>query len=131
MRRETERWLQYARDDLDTARVTYDGERWTATSFHAQQAAEKALKALWFERRGGEPPRTHDLVRLAQDVGYPDEHAGELDAMTQSYVVSRYPDAIDDGSARIDKDTAEDHRALAESVIRWVREQLKTESSTD
>jgi HEPN domain-containing protein len=128
MRPQTERWLEYAQDDLDTAKVTYDGERWAATSLHAQQAAEKALKALCFEREGAEPPRTHDLVRLAQDTGYPDDRHAELDELTQSYIVSRYPDAIDARGAEIDRDTAEEHRALAESVVRWVRGQLQTKS---
>ena len=128
MRPQTKRWLEYAQDDLDTAKVTYDGERWGATSLHAQQAAEKALKALWFEKEGAEPPRTHDLVRLAQDAGYPDDRYAELDEMTQSYIVSRYPDAIDARGAKIDRDMAEEHRALAEGVVRWVREQLQTES---
>jgi len=128
MRAETERWLHYAREDLETARVTYQGERWTATSFHAQQAAEKALKALWVEQQGAEAPRTDDLVRLAQDVGYLAESAADLDELTQSYVASRYPDAIDATTADIDKNTAAEHRATAEDTVRWVREQLQTES---
>lgn len=128
MQPQTKRWLEYAQEDLDTAEVTYSGERWSATSLHAQQAAEKALKGLLFERAGTEPPRTHDLVRLAQDTGYPDDRHAKLDELTQSYILSRYPDATDARGAEIDKETAGAHRALAEGVIRWVRGQLQTSS---
>ena len=127
MRPETERWLRYALDDLETARVTFAGERWTATSFHAQQAAEKALKALWFEQQAVEAPRTHDLVRLAQDVGYVAPRAADLEELTQAYVASRYPDAIDATTTQIDKSTARGHQTTAEDIVRWVREQLQTE----
>ena len=57
MRPETERWLRYADEDLETVRVTLAGQRWAAASFYAQQAAEKALKAMFMEQMGTEHPR--------------------------------------------------------------------------
>jgi len=41
-----ERWWAYAERDLDTAQALLGTERWEAVSFHAQQAVEKAFKAL-------------------------------------------------------------------------------------
>jgi HEPN domain-containing protein len=61
------RWLSKARTDLALARVVMekgpDMDPW-ACCFHAQQAAEKALKAV-LVARGVEPPHTHDLGALA------------------------------------------------------------------
>ena len=119
MRVETRRWLRYADDELDTARVTHAGGRWTATSFHAQQAVEKALKGLWLEQEGAEPPRVHDLVRLAEEVSLPSQWNEELDALSRVYIVSRYPEtAVEDGEPYgIDQATASGHFELAERII--------------
>ena len=92
MRVETGRWLRYADDELETARVTLAGGRWGATSFHAQQAVEKALKALWLEQKSAEPPRVHDLVHLAEEVSLPSQWNEELDALSRVYIVARYPE---------------------------------------
>ena len=85
MRPETERWLRYAREDVATARVTVAGKRWAATSFHAHQAAEKALKALWVEQQSVEPPRIHDLVLLSEEMRLPHEWLEEIDTLSRVY----------------------------------------------
>ncbi len=50
---------------------------WDTVCFHAQQAAEKFLKAF-LVARGEKPPRTHDLVAL---LGRCADHDGELQAL--------------------------------------------------
>src|SRR3972149_5895678 len=60
------RWLSKARTDLAVASVILekraDMDPW-ACCFHAQQAAEKALKAV-LVAQGAEPPFIHNLVAL-------------------------------------------------------------------
>lgn len=60
------RWLSKARTDLALALVVLergpDMDPW-ACCFHAQQAAEKSLKAVLVARKV-EPPFTHNLVAL-------------------------------------------------------------------
>jgi len=133
MRTETERWLRYAGEDVETARVTLAGRRWAATSIHAQQAAEKALKAVWVEARGTPPPRIHDLVRLAEDAQVPAAWLEETDALSRAYLVSRYPaDATQDELPYgIDEGAARGHLALAERILEWVQRRLSTASSHD
>lgn len=82
MRVEASRWWRRAVDDLETARVTLGARRWAPTVFFAQQAAEKALKAVWLERTGEAPPRTHDLVRLAEMTGC-DARPEQLDELSR------------------------------------------------
>jgi HEPN domain-containing protein len=64
------RWMSKARTDLALARVVLDRgpdmDPW-ACCFHAQQAAEKAMKAILVSR-GIEPPHTHDLGAIAATV---------------------------------------------------------------
>lgn len=61
------RWLAKARTDLALATVVLERDRedlegWAA-AFHAQQAAEKALKAV-LVARNIDPPHVHDLGSL-------------------------------------------------------------------
>lgn len=76
-REEAERWLVLARDDLLTAEtvLAHQERARRNVAFLAQQAAEKALKAVVasYDRQ---IPRTHQLAAIA--AGLPVE-AGELD----------------------------------------------------
>ncbi|MGH9446229.1 MAG: HEPN domain-containing protein [Terriglobia bacterium] len=91
------RWLKKAENDIVTARQTLslpDGPTDTV-AFHAQQAAEKALKAL-LTFQGVEFPKIHDLVRLV-DLAAPHSSAvsryrEDLAEITNYAVQARYPD---------------------------------------
>jgi len=48
-------WLQLADEDLAMARLALAQRIYRQTCFHAQQAAEKALKALLLTRHGTYP----------------------------------------------------------------------------
>jgi HEPN domain-containing protein len=89
-------WLQFAADDLDTARVLLGAmpSRVRQSLFHAQQAAEKSLKAflIWHERQF---PLTHDLAVLLRlcvsiDSGIAPGVEPALD-LTQFAARFRYP----------------------------------------
>ena len=88
-------WLRYARSDLALAQQRRSRDVLRATlCFHAQQAAEKALKAVLVSKRVAFPFQHNlaHLVSLVEDAGiaWPDE----LDAvveLTQYAVESRYP----------------------------------------
>ena len=57
-------WLRYAKADLALARVPLPaGVLYELLCFHAQQAAEKSLKAVLIHHSIA-PPRTHNLARL-------------------------------------------------------------------
>lgn len=67
---------------------------WDAVAYHAQQAAEKMLKAC-LVHKGIEVPRSHDLGRLLGEcltAGIPLAHlAGDCDLLTPYGVAVRYP----------------------------------------
>jgi HEPN domain-containing protein len=45
---EAKRWFNTAEDDLDTAKILSRSGKFSHSCFHAQQAGEKAVKALWY-----------------------------------------------------------------------------------
>ena len=101
-RGEALRWLETARGDLVTARLLCDNDRWAHGCFHAQQAAEKALKALWYSKDGD--PWGHSVLRLIRDLIKVDAEAyGELEdqlaaaaRLDRYYIPTRYPNGLPD-----------------------------------
>ncbi len=93
-------WLAQALRDLRHAHRSADMEDYEWACFSAQQAAEKAIKAV-YQALGAEA-WGHDLVRLIsglRELGFDVseelvEHAAYLD---KHYVLSRYPNGFTEG----------------------------------
>ncbi len=116
-------WWAYAVGDLKEVRLNraHGGEPQIAC-FHAQQAAEKALKALLIAYRI-RPPRTHVLDALREvlpDTASVKSAFQRLDSLTAWAVVARYPELP---NRPTDQD-AEDALRLAQAVCDKVREDL-------
>lgn len=64
--KELKLWLQKGSEDLDVAQLILQKKKihW-ASCFHAQQAAEKFLKA-YLVSVNVSPPKTHDLVEITK-----------------------------------------------------------------
>lgn len=111
--------MDRAHEDLETAEYNLAGKKLGMAEFLAQQAAEKAFKALLLERRG-RFPRTHDLTALAESTEAPEPMLAHCLILEPAYVSYRYPDA------ELDLDAAEAGKLLgaAKEVVEWVRLQL-------
>lgn len=111
-------WLRHARSDLALAKVTATEHVLRETlCFHAQQAAEKSLKAVLI-LRGIPFPKTHNLAVLLDVL--PDTLQGRDDiaeslSLTQYAVDTRYPGTEEPIG---DAEYAEAIR-LAEAVWQW------------
>jgi HEPN domain-containing protein len=72
-------WLRKADHDALAIRSILAGEEvpWDVVCFHAQQEAEKTLKALLVSH-AAEPPRTHDLVALLHECTAREEGLASL-----------------------------------------------------
>lgn len=116
-------WLNRARSNLARARQHAGGVYLEDLCFDAQQAAEKAIKALLIAR-GAEFPYVHDLVRLLSlldDAGLsvpaPVWRAKEL---TRYATTTRYPDA----GVPVSEAQYVDAVEIAETVVGWAEESL-------
>lgn len=94
MNRESDRWLQFAREDLQVAELAFAASIYNQTCFHSQQCAEKAIKGLLL-LQGKTPPRTHLLGDLLALLA-PDPFTSSLDIqlLDRFYIPTRYPDAL-------------------------------------
>ncbi len=116
-------WLNRARSNLTKARNATPGVYLEDLCFDAQQAAEKAVEAV-FIHRGERFPYVHDLnqlLQLLEDNGLSiPKYVREADQLSRYAVETRYPGL----SAPVTP--AKYRRALriAEQVVRWAEAQI-------
>lgn len=115
-------WMNRARSNLALAKNRVPQAYLEDLCFDAQQAAEKAIKAVML-KRGITFPYVHDLARLLsllKEAGetIPDA-VGQARKLTRFATVTRYPMAWA---------VAEQHYlealAIAEAVVRWAEERI-------
>ena len=118
--REAQVWVDFARADLAMAKAPLpDGARYEQLCFSAQQAAEKAIKAVLVSR-GVAFPFVHDLRRLAALL--PDDLSGRdaldgVETLTPFAVTSRYPFSFRDSA--VDKTEYDEAIRIANEVVSW------------
>lgn len=126
MRPEIERWLLQGKEELDTAKASMNAGKWFASAFWSQQAAEKALKALYIFKKKESPGPTHSLTFLGRELDIPKEFYGLLRELTKEYYISRYPDASDDVPYKMyTHDDANSYIKNCESLIKWVESKIQ------
>ena len=116
-------WMNRARSDLTQAKSQVPGVYLENLCFNAQQAAEKAIKAVMITRNI-EFPYVHDLARLLsllEDGGevIPEaiRRAGDL---TDYATITRYPGEI----RPVTEPEYREAIAIAEAVVHWAEERI-------
>ncbi len=120
-------WLSRARSNLRQARVEIEGVYLEDLCFDAQQAAEKAIKAVLIHRKVAFP-YVHDLARLLTLVEQTGQAVPELikqaARLSRYAVAARYPGVVEPVSQ-------EDYRevvSIAEAVVRWAQQMVTPQS---
>ena len=127
-----EEWMQFAQSDLRLARLAAQDQsiRPEQVCFHAQQAAEKALKAV-LRSCGADFPPTHDielLLRLAEEVRIAlPESIRPAGWLTPYAVETRYPGF----QAEISHTEVEQALEMAENVVKWAKKALRVPEGGD
>ena len=121
-------WIIRARSNLVRAQAMLPGVYLEDLCFDAQQAAEKAIKAVLIARGVAFPP-IHDLAGLLTILGQNDEAIppaiADAARLTRFAVTTRYPGVAEPVTAE------EHHRAvvIAEAVVTWADVRVGEESS--
>lgn len=115
-------WLEKAEGDLLVAKLIVNGSlpSYEAASFHAQQAGEKALKALLIRYQIAFT-KTHDLgelLRLCEAMAPGISHTlAEAETLNRHAVKSRYPES----GAPVSREESTRDLATAGAVVGHVR----------
>ncbi|HIE25912.1 TPA: HEPN domain-containing protein [Candidatus Poribacteria bacterium] len=116
-------WMQ-SEEDFRTAELIIEVGRFYASVFFSQQAAEKALKALYIYQKKL-LPKTHNIVELASDLEAPDEVIEACQELNPDYVATRYVDAANGIPAQMySRNSAITHLEYAKAVIAWTKKHL-------
>jgi HEPN domain-containing protein len=116
-------WIERAASSLALAKMRGPGIDLEDLCYQAQQAAEKALKAV-FLAKGARFPLTHNLELLLQEL----EEAGveipesvdRVSKLSRYAVETRYPGFFDPVTESDFLETID----LAEATVEWARKQL-------
>ena len=121
-------WFRQAEADLRHARHAREEGDFEWSCFAAQQAAEKAIKAL-FQKLGKEAwghMVTALLGNLSLDVAIPDFLLDQARMLDKHYIPSRYPNGFESG-APTDFYTEEEARIAiqnSEAILEFCRRQI-------
>lgn len=129
LRREVARWLRYAEEDLGEAQRLVEQPETVPRhpAWLAQQAAEKALKAVLICQQIGFP-RTHNLstvFNLIPSDWRVKQVEADLERLSEYAVESRYPGDVPD----ITPEEARQATADASRIVSAVRSDLKARLS--
>lgn len=127
MMQSAEEWLLSAYTDLGVAkhlRETYYPKPLEVICFHAQQAAEKSLKALIISKAlPGGLPKVHDLSfllnQLKNTVLIDEKYFDYADSLTPYAVSAKYPNEL-----FLKDEHAEKAIKYAEEIYLWVKDSL-------
>lgn len=122
-------WLDQAAADLKLARLARGGGSHEWACFAAQQAGEKAVKALFYFLGGD--PRGHAITKLLADLeGRLEVPPAAVDSgrrLDRLYIPTRYPSGFDAGKPADYFADEDSERAIddASRIISWVEEQVR------
>lgn len=123
-------WLFFADSDLTLAQKALEERIYHLACFHAQQVAEKLLKAC-LAKHEARIPKTHSLDELYELVLPYDsalqEHRPALEALGRYYLPTRYPDALPGSlpEGLPNEDDAKQAIADAEALSHFIRPLLE------
>ena len=125
MRENVELWFKQSLEDLDTAKVLLNNNKYYASTFYSYQAAEKALEALLLYF--GKDVKTHNLSRMLDIIKEEvnlnvEEIRKEALKLNPNYTISRYPDVANSLPYLLyDKNDAEEYLKMIEKIINWIK----------
>lgn len=123
------RWLQFADDDLRAIDLLISNDLFAPACFHAQQVAEKCLKAI-IALSSLPIPKIHSLLELYEVCKFNGQSLGSLEKAIQTlnrfYILVRYPDAfpgsLQDGLPN--KADALEARDYAKDVFEFAKQKI-------
>ncbi|MCS6950816.1 MAG: HEPN domain-containing protein [bacterium] len=129
----TREWLRQAEYDVESAQHMLAAGRWLHAVFFCHLAVEKSLKAAIVEKTNQTPPRTHNLIALAQvaNLHLPVEYAEFLGMINDAGVVTRYPQDLSQALSEYPEEVAWDYLLRSREVMEWIRQQIESDTSSE
>ncbi|OIO35141.1 MAG: hypothetical protein AUJ74_07575 [Candidatus Omnitrophica bacterium CG1_02_44_16] len=120
-------WIKLSDYDIDTAEAMLRTGRYVYVLFCCQQAVEKLLKSIVVKVMNIFPPKSHDLIRLADlaKVGLSDEQGLFFEKLTNYYIETRYPEEMKELSQKVTKELAIRYFKETQEALKCLNQLLK------
>jgi HEPN domain-containing protein len=131
MLKATANWLAQVDYDIATAEQMLHAGRYIYVIFMSHMALEKALKSLVTEETQKLPPRTHNLIDLAQRAHVVLSQAQQdfLGKLNNTSVVVRYPEDLSAMISQYPEAIVQDYLERTKELILWVRQDPRLQTS--
>ena len=124
-----EYWINLANEDLSVAELLITGHKYLQAGFFCHLIIEKALKAAIANSSDEIPPKTHDLIKLAQRGGIYDilseDQKDLLDELTPLNIEARYPSYKENISKILTTEKTKLLFKKTEELLCWIKQQLE------
>ena len=127
MKKETENWLKIANNDLKVAEALLKEELYLNVIEHSHAALEKLIKGLIVEQKDIQPPKIHDLLRLASLALIENIHVDmkkTLDEVNDLYLSTRYSGDFDKLVKVLHKEKVEELFNKSKEVFKWIQKKI-------
>jgi HEPN domain-containing protein len=121
--RQIKYWIDSGNDDISSAGILIEKNKYLHGLFFCHLAVEKILKAIYVKRKNDFAPKTHNLLYLCELCGIePDDDNKVFFAVLMKYQISgRYPDSPD---KIIEFSTADEYYNKTQEAVVWLTREL-------
>ncbi len=128
MKPQTENWLKIAKYDLSTAKACLKSKLYLKVFENCHAALEKIIKGIITESQEKEPPKIHNLLKLAS-LAMIEELSSDIqkifNELNNIYYSTRYPHDFDYLEKILSKEKSEETYNKTEKIFKWLEEKLK------
>lgn len=118
-------WIDQAQHDLQAAEANLKIHYPDVCLILCEQAVEKILKAFYIKKFQKEPPKTHNLDILINELGLYDELEPFIVQIDQYYFVLRYPSQDQEAPYKlVDEQEAGQGLEKAKTIFNSIKEKL-------
>ena len=122
----SEEWMRQADYDFDTAMAMFNSGRYFYAVFMCHLSVEKALKAVNLAHNKQPPPKTHNLVLLAELLPFSasEEQTDFLFNLSRANVATRYPEEMDSLIAEFPESKTREMLEQGREIVQWLKSEL-------
>jgi len=117
-------WSDASKQDLETAEILFENEKYHHALFFCHLSIEKYLKAIIVKTTKKAPPLIHDLVRLAEktDIKLTNKIKNELADISAFNIQARYDDYKLSFYKKANKRFTTKYLKITKEILIWLRE---------
>ena len=121
-------WIDISDEDLETAEILLDKNKYLYSGYLLQQSIEKVLKALYQKIFNEFPPKTHNLIYLAEKIGVIKELSIEQENLLYKLntlnIETRYPEYREKIMNSLNKNILLELLKETQELQKWIKKKL-------